>query len=102
LIHGVSELLAVCIAGAAGLHIGRALAFPGERTRLDAAANAGRQAARAMVGALLMLFLAGLLEGVGRQVILSTVMRYSIAGGTAALWGLYLFVPRRFGGGDAG
>ncbi len=95
LIHGVTELLAVAIAGAAGLHIGRAVAFPGTRTRLDAAAEAGRQASRAMVGVILMLFLAGMLEGIGRQVITSTEIRYSIAAATALLWGAYLFIPRR-------
>ena len=95
LIHGVTELLAVAIAGAAGLHIGRAVAFPGTRTRLDAAAAAGRQASRAMVGVIAMLFLAGMLEGVGRQVITSTTTRYFIAAASALLWGVYLFVPRR-------
>jgi hypothetical protein len=42
-----------------------------------------------------MLFLAGILEGVGRQTILDTTVRYSIAGATAVFWGLYLFLPRR-------
>jgi hypothetical protein len=48
-----------------------------------------------MVGVVLMLFLAGLLEGVGRQLIVSTPIRYSIAGATALLWAAYLFLPRR-------
>ena len=94
LIHGVTELLAISLAGGAGLHIGRAVAFPGRRTRLDAAAEAGRQAARVMVGVIVMLFIAGVLEGIGRQVISSTAIRYSIAGATALLWGAYLFIPR--------
>jgi uncharacterized membrane protein SpoIIM required for sporulation len=95
LIHGVTELLAVALAGAAGLHIGRAVAFPGQRTRLDAAAEAGRQAARVMVGVILMLFIAGILEGVGRQMIVSTPVRYSIAVGTGLFWLVYLLWPRR-------
>lgn len=95
LIHGVTELLAVALAGAAGLHIGRAVAFPGQRTRLDAAAEAGRQAARVMVGVILMLFIAGILEGVGRQIIVSTPVRYSIAVGTGLFWLVYLLWPRR-------
>ena len=95
LIHGVTELLAVALAGAAGLHIGRAVAFPGRRTRLDAAAEAGRQAARVMVGVIIMLFIAGILEGVGRQTINSTTMRYAIAAGTGLFWLVYLFWPRR-------
>ena len=99
-IHGVTELLAISLAGGAGLHIGRAVAFPGRRTRLDAASAAGRQAALVMVGVMVMLFLAGMLEGVGRQVIASTAIRYSIAAATALLWGVYLFAPRKRGPAD--
>jgi uncharacterized membrane protein SpoIIM required for sporulation len=95
LIHGVTELLAIALAGGAGLHIGRAVAFPGQRTRLDAAAEAGRQAARVMVGVIFMLLVAGLLEGIGRQVINDTAVRYAIAGATAFVWGVYLYAPRR-------
>jgi uncharacterized membrane protein SpoIIM required for sporulation len=94
LIHGVTELLAVILAGAAGLHIGRKLAFPGRMTRLEAAADAGRRGAVLMVGVVLMLFLAGVLEGVGRQVIASTLWRYVIAAATALMWAVYLYAPR--------
>ena len=95
MIHGVTELLAVSIAGAAGLHIGRSMVFSGKRTRLEAAAVAGRSAAQAMAGVILMLLIAGVLEGVGRQSINSTEIRFAIGGATAVLWGVYLFVPRR-------
>jgi uncharacterized membrane protein SpoIIM required for sporulation len=100
LIHGVTELFAIALAGAAGLHIGRAMAFPGQRTRLDAAAEAGRLAARVMVGVIVMLLVAGMLEGVGRQVISSTPIRYSIAAATAVVWGVYFYAPRRKEAGD--
>lgn len=95
LIHGVTELLAIAIAGGAGLHIGRAMIFPGNRTRLEAAAIAGRFAAQAMGGVIIMLLLAGVLEGVGRQTINDTNIRFAIAGATAVLWVTYLFIPRR-------
>lgn len=95
LIHGVTELLAISIAGAAGLHIGRSMAFSGEQTRLAAAASAGRIAAQAMVGVIIMLLLAGLLEGIGRQTITSTELRFTIAGATAVIWVGYFFLPRR-------
>jgi uncharacterized membrane protein SpoIIM required for sporulation len=100
LIHGVTELWAIALAGGAGLHIGRAIAFPGRRTRLDAAAEAGRQSARVMVGVILMLLVAGILEGIGRQVIQDTTVRYSIAAATALVWGVYLYAPRRKGATD--
>ncbi len=97
LIHGVTELLAIAIAGGAGLHIGRAMIFPGDRRRLEAAAISGRHAAQAMGGVLIMLLLAGVLEGVGRQIINDTSIRFAVAGATAVLWAAYLFIPRRFG-----
>lgn len=95
LIHGVTELFAVILAGAAGLKIGWAVAFPGDRDRLDAAAEAGRTAATVMGGVVVMLFVAGLLEGFGRQLIESTPIRYGVAATTALIWGLYFYGPRR-------
>ena len=95
LIHGVTELFAVVLAGAAGLHIGWSVAFPGQRRRMDAAAEAGRTAGVVMGGVVVMLLIAGLLEGFGRQLISQTGLRYAVAAGTALLWGLYFYAPRR-------
>ena len=94
MIHGVTELFAVTLAGAAGLSIGWAVAFPGERTRVDAAMHAGRRGAVAMAGVVVMLFCAALLEGFARQLIQSDLARYAIAAGTAVLWGSYFYWPR--------
>jgi uncharacterized membrane protein SpoIIM required for sporulation len=95
-IHGVTELFAVTLAGAAGFHIGWSVAFPGTHSRLTAAAEAGRLAATVMAGVLIMLAVAGLLEGIGRQTILATPARYAIAITTALFWGLYFYGPRRW------
>jgi uncharacterized membrane protein SpoIIM required for sporulation len=94
LIHGVTELLAVILAGAAGLRIGWTLAMPGDRPRLDALADAGRTAATAMGGVIVMLMIAGLIEGFGRQLIESTPIRYGIAAGSAVIWLAYFYLPR--------
>jgi uncharacterized membrane protein SpoIIM required for sporulation len=94
MIHGVTELFAVTLAGAAGFSIGWAVAFPGERTRVDAAADAGRQGAAVMAGVVVMLFVAGLLEGFARQLIQNDLVRLAIAGGSALAWGLYFYLPR--------
>jgi uncharacterized membrane protein SpoIIM required for sporulation len=93
-IHGVTENFAIILAGAAGFHIGWATAFPGERARLDAAAAAGRPAGALMGGVLVMLLCAGMLEGLGRQLIQSDLARYAIAGTTAVLWPAYLYAFR--------
>lgn len=93
-IHGSTELFAIIIAGAAGMRIGTALAFPGSMTRLKSAARAGRTAACAMVGVTVMLLAAGLLEGIGRQTITDDETRYMIGGGLLAFWLAYFYVFR--------
>jgi len=95
MIHGTTELFAIALAGAAGFRIGWAVLFPGEETRLAAAALAGRSAAIAMAGVVVMLFCAGLLEGFGRQLITSDWMRYGIGLFMLVLWLAYFYLPRR-------
>ncbi len=89
LIHGVTELLAIVLCGAAGLALGEALAFPGAHSRLVNLAATGRLAARVVLGAVGLLLIAGLLEGLGRQLITDTSSRYVIAATTAVAWCLY-------------
>lgn len=99
LIHGVTELFAAGLAGAAGMSIGRALAWPGRRTRLQAASEAGRRAGVVAAGCVAMLIVAGLLEGFGRQILNEDWARYGVAAITAVLWGAYFYRPaaRRHG-----
>ena len=88
-IHGTTELFAILLAAASGLHIGRAIAFPGPRTVLAAAADAGRRAALVMVGVVVMLLVAGMLEGIGRQLITNTYARLAVGGGMLVFWITY-------------
>ncbi len=101
-IHGVTELFAVVLAGAAGMRISWALAFPGEKTRLDSLATEGRKSATLMAGVLVMLFCAGILEGVGRQLIQSTEIRYAIGAVSGVVWLTFLYLPRRAVGSATG
>jgi uncharacterized membrane protein SpoIIM required for sporulation len=71
-IHGTTELFAAALSGAAG-----------------------RTAGKVMVGVILMLLAAGLLEGFGRQLITDTVMRYAIGSLMLAFWLAYFYIPRR-------
>ena len=98
-IHGTTELFAILLAGGAGLHVGRSMAFPGERTVLEAAAQAGQRAAVVMAGVVFMLVLAGMLEGLGRQLIDNTQDRLIIGGSMLAIWLSYFFA---FGRGTQG
>jgi uncharacterized membrane protein SpoIIM required for sporulation len=95
IIHGATELFAIILAGAAGFHIGRAIAFPGRQSRREAAAAAGQRAGTLMAGVIIMLFLAGLLEGFGRQLITHDLVRYAIGLSTFSLWCLYFYMPRK-------
>jgi len=95
IIHGSTEFFAIILAGAAGLRIGWAVVFPGEETRMAAATRAGRTSAIVMGGVIVMLLVAGLLEGFGRQLITSDITRYAVGGTMLAGWLLYFYVPRR-------
>jgi len=95
-IHGVTELFATVLAGAAGLKIGLAVALPRQgEERMDALVRTGRQGGVVMGGVVMMLIFAGLLEGIGRQVIQSEAIRFSIAAATAVFWFGYYYLPRR-------
>lgn len=97
-VHGVTELLAIVIAAAGGLSIARGVLFPGAReTRLDSARRQGLQAGLLAAGAVGMLVIAAVLEGVVRQVVTSDFARYCIGGLTAAFWWFY-FAKRGLGG----
>ena len=94
-VHGTTELFAILLAGGAGLHIGRAMAFPGERSVMAAMAQAGTRAAQVMAGVVLMLLVAAMLEGFARQLVDVTSGRYAIGGFMLAFWCAYFFGFRR-------
>ncbi len=85
-VHGTTEIFAILLAGAAGLHIGRSMALPGKRSVLAAAAASGRRAAQVMAGVVLMLVIAGLLESYARQLVTDPLARGAIGGTMLAFW----------------
>jgi len=88
--HGVTELLAVALCGAAGLAVGYGVVFPGRYRRLDNLSRRGRQAASVAVGAVVMFFIAALIEGFFRQLVSSTDVRVVLIVLTGAFW-IYFF-----------
>ncbi|MGP7796726.1 stage II sporulation protein M [Sphingomonas sp. CLY1604] len=90
-IHGTTEMFAIVISGAAGMRIGTAIAFPGRRTRMAALVDAGRTAAIAVAGVVLMLAVAAILEGIGRQVVTSDGLRAGIGAAMLAAWMVYYY-----------
>jgi uncharacterized membrane protein SpoIIM required for sporulation len=91
MIHGTTEIFAICISGAAGIRIGMAIAFPGRASRSDAAVQAGRTSATAMAGTVIMLGVAGLLEGIGRQMITNDGLRMLIGSTVLVAWLAYFY-----------
>jgi uncharacterized membrane protein SpoIIM required for sporulation len=94
IIHGSTELFAIALAGAAGFRIGLAVAFPGRESRLESAVRAGRTGGTAMAGVVLMLLVAGLLEGIGRQTIHVDWQRYALGLSVFTAWLVYYYLPR--------
>ena len=91
-VHGTTELFGILLSGAAGLHIGRSMAFPGGRTVLDAAAISGRRSAIVMVGVVLMMVVAAILEAFPRQLVEGAEGRFLIGGSMLAFWLAYFFL----------
>ncbi len=76
--HGLLELTSVIIAGAAGLRLGWAVIDPGDRTRLTAVAEEGGRSVVLVLGVILTLLLAGLIEGFVTGSTLPTSVRVGI------------------------
>ncbi len=85
-IHGVTELSAVSIAVAGGLRLGLAVLSPGGHTRAEALRLSGRDATKLAAVAALMLVVAGLLEGFGRQLVTAPGPRIAVGWGIGLLW----------------
>ncbi len=93
--HGIPEIGAVILCGAAGLHLGRALLLPGTRSVRDALSDAGRRSAVVVAGAVLLFGVAGLVEGIFRQAVTSDAIRYALAGFNALWFFAWLFIAGR-------
>jgi uncharacterized membrane protein SpoIIM required for sporulation len=93
-VHGTTEIFGILLSGAAGLHIGRSMAFPGARPVLAAASEAGQRGAVVMVGVVIMMVIAALLEAFPRQLVDGTGSRFLIGGIMLTFWLAYFFLYR--------
>ena len=76
--HGLLELTAVVIAGAAGLRMGWAIIAPGDRSRTDALAEEGRRSVVIIIGLIVAFIVAGIIEGFVTGSSLGTPVRVGI------------------------
>jgi len=94
--HGLLELSAIVVAGAAGLAIGWAIIDPGDRPRTAALAEQGRRSAVIALGLILAFVVAGTIEGFVTPSGLPTSMRVAIGvAACAAFWTYVLVLGRR-------
>ncbi|MDH5491449.1 MAG: stage II sporulation protein M [Myxococcales bacterium] len=77
--HGIPEIGAVIFCGAAGLHLGRAMILPGQRSVADAIGEAGRRASIVVMGCVFLFAVAGVIEGIFRQSVTDDSIRYALA-----------------------
>src|SRR5205823_5896819 len=94
--HGVLELSAIFIAGGAGLLVARALLAPGDLTRRDALVLAGRQAVRLVGASVLLLGLAGTIEGLLSASDAPAPFKFATSGATVVLLILYVASGRHY------
>lgn len=93
--HGIIELSAIFISGGAGLRIGKALLMPGQYKRKDALIKNAKEAVMLMPGVIMLLIIAGLIEGFLTPAKISPYFKMGFAICTAVILVLYLLVPRK-------
>ena len=85
------------VAGAAGLRLGWAVIAPGDRLRRDALADEGRRSVVIVIGLVLVLIVAGIIEGFVTGSSLPTLMRLGIGVAVEAAFVAWIVVQGRQG-----
>ena len=88
--HGVLELFSIWVAGAAGFLLGRALIAPGALPRRDALVLAGRTAMRLIGAVIVLLVVAGSIEGFLSSGSAPLPVRIAVSSGSLGFLLLYL------------
>jgi uncharacterized membrane protein SpoIIM required for sporulation len=92
--HGFLELIAICIAGGAGLRIGWSIVDPGDRLRATALAEEARDAVLVVIGVIPAFLIAALIEGfvTGRTGL--PILEVALGAAVATAYVVFLFGPR--------
>jgi uncharacterized membrane protein SpoIIM required for sporulation len=93
--HGVIELTAITIAGAAGLWLGSAFLLPGRLTRSQALVVRGSEAISLIGGVVVLLLIAGLIEGFISPSALPDLVKLAFGALTGVILFSYLFLAGR-------
>ena len=93
--HGGTELLAICLAGAAGYILAGAIVAPGQVRRSTALKNVGGDALVIELGCMVMLVIAGLIEGFVSPSGIDYASRIGVLLVSLGLWAVYFFAAGR-------
>ncbi|HZS47387.1 MAG TPA: stage II sporulation protein M [Blastocatellia bacterium] len=93
--HGVLELSAIFISGGAGLLLAQALLMPGDLTRRQAFVENGKKAVKLIMGVIVMLLIAGTIEGFISPAKISPIFKYTVSLSSGILMVLYYMKPDR-------
>ncbi|MFN7150809.1 MAG: stage II sporulation protein M, partial [Microthrixaceae bacterium] len=88
--HGLLEISAIVVAGAAGLRLSWALVAPGDRTRGDAFRDEGMRAVVIVMGLAVCFLIAGVIEGFVTPSGLPTAVRVAVGVAALAMFVVYV------------
>jgi uncharacterized membrane protein SpoIIM required for sporulation len=91
--HGVIELTAIFIAGAAGLMLARGILLPGELTRWHSLIKGAKNAVLLILGVIILLVIAGIIEGFYTPLDISEISKLVFAALTGLGLAVYFAVP---------
>jgi uncharacterized membrane protein SpoIIM required for sporulation len=91
--HGVTELTAIFIAGAAGLIIAKYILLPGEYNRKSSLIAGAKKAVSLIIGVVFMLIIAGIIEGFFTPLNIFVGTKLLFAAITAIVWIVYFTMP---------
>lgn len=94
--HGVLELFAIAVSGAAGLLLGTAILAPGDLSRSEALVVRGRVAVRMVGAVVVLLIVAGTIEGMASASDATFAYRAGLSSASAVFLLLYLLNGARW------
>jgi len=94
--HGVFEMFSIFVCGAAGLMIGFSFLVPGKYSRKDSLILKGREAIRLLLGAAIILVVAGIIEGFFTPMDINPYIKIYFALFTFLLLLFYLIFPNLY------
>jgi len=91
--HGIIELTAIFISGGAGLMLAKGLLLPGQHTRFQSVIKQAKNSVSLVIGVIIMLVIAGIIEGFFTPLPIQGLFKLSFAAFTAILLFIYLLIP---------